>query len=373
MSRPLCRNFQTPGGCRFGSRCHFSHDLNQAKQPPPQQQQLLPPPPKTCVPTAPPPPPPPQQQPQQQPPIIPIVPLVPPPPLWPPEMVLPTMPPQNERRQQRQQQKPCRHFFSAGGCRNGANCRFSHGPAAPQPYVPQPFEELTEEQEALLAAVESRRVPAFGLDVECVATGYTHLDRSVAQIGVVDLDLRPVLNAFVKPTKPVVSYLSPLTGVTKDLVDQRGVSIEEAIASLRAVLPKNAVVVGQNVSQDATWLNISAPNDFASLLDVAALFRVFDATKKKWTYFAQDHVAGVWLSQVRPPGMHHDALGDAATSMLLLHAYLNVRRDPLSLNTLKAKTLQTPRKPSFAVLNPVYEGVCQGNRRLCQCGAAHLS
>lgn len=224
-----------------------------------------------------------------------------------------------------------------------------------------------------MLAVESRRVPAFALDVECVATGYTHLDRSVAQIGVVDLDLRPVLNSFVKPTKPVVSYLSPLTGITKDVVDHHGVPLDKAISDLRRVLPKDAVIVGQNISQDATWLNISAPNDYASLLDIAALFRVFDPIRNKWTYFAQDHVASVWLAQIRPPGMHHDALGDAATSMLLLHAYLNMRRDPNTLNLLKSRTLHTPRAPSFAVLHPVYEGVCQGNRRLCQCGAAHFS
>ena len=278
----------------------------------------------------------------------------------------------------------CRHFFSPRGCRNGDACRFSHQAPSP-PLVPRnpvivpapavPPLELTADQEALLAAVESRAVPAFALDVECVATGYTHLDRAVAQIGVVDLDMRVMLNIYVKPSKPVVSYLTPLTGITKDLVDAQGTasSLEEAVATLRAVLPKNAVVVGHNVSQDATWLNLSTGKDFSSLLDTAALFRVYDTNKKKFTYFGQDHVAAIWLSQVRPPGQNHDALGDAATSMMLLRAYLNVRRDPPKLAMLRAATLAAPRAPSFAVLNPEFEGVCQGNRRLCQCGAAHFS
>ena len=54
----------------------------------------------------------------------------------------------------------------------------------------------------------------YALDVECVATGKTHNDRAVAQIGLVDAYGRCVLNVYVKPKKEVVSYLTPLTGLT---------------------------------------------------------------------------------------------------------------------------------------------------------------
>ena len=46
----------------------------------------------------------------------------------------------------------------------------------------------------------------YALDVECVATGKTHNDRAVAQIGLVDAYGRCVLNVYVKPKKEVVSY-----------------------------------------------------------------------------------------------------------------------------------------------------------------------
>ena len=52
----------------------------------------------------------------------------------------------------------------------------------------------------------------FSVDVECVATAKTHNARAVAQISLVDQYERIMLNIYVKPELPVVSYLTPLTG-----------------------------------------------------------------------------------------------------------------------------------------------------------------
>ena len=84
----------------------------------------------------------------------------------------------------------------------------------------------------------------YSIDVECVATGTDHNSRGVAQISLVVRPLAPtsvlyamagarrvgahpplmaccipqdqyeqvLLNAYVKPDQPVVSYLTPLTG-----------------------------------------------------------------------------------------------------------------------------------------------------------------
>lgn len=53
--------------------------------------------------------------------------------------------------------------------------------------------------------------PYYSIDVECVATGTDHNARHVAQIALVDEHERPLLNAYVRPPVPVVSYLTPLT------------------------------------------------------------------------------------------------------------------------------------------------------------------
>ncbi len=67
--------------------------------------------------------------------------------------------------------------------------------------------------------------PIFSIDVECVATGVQHDSRSIAQVSVVDEWSRSVFNAYVKQTVPVLSYITPLTGLTAATLDTYGISL----------------------------------------------------------------------------------------------------------------------------------------------------
>lgn len=80
----------------------------------------------------------------------------------------------------------------------------------------------------------------YAIDVECVATGPTHNDRAVAQVAVVDQHERVVLNIYVKPPTPVFAYLTALTGVTKEHVENEGISLAEAVERVRQVTPERA-------------------------------------------------------------------------------------------------------------------------------------
>jgi hypothetical protein len=73
----------------------------------------------------------------------------------------------------------------------------------------------------------------YSIDVECVATGTDHNSRAVAQIALVDQYEQVVLNLYVKPEKPVVSYLTALTGITRDVVEQYGRPLDEQVGSGR--------------------------------------------------------------------------------------------------------------------------------------------
>jgi hypothetical protein len=93
----------------------------------------------------------------------------------------------------------------------------------------------------------------------------------------------------------VVSYLTPLTGLTADLLNAHGMPLAQALATLRAGLPRDAVLVGQNIRADVQWLGLKEGTDFAGMLDLAGLWRCWNAQYKSWSVFGQDHLARVLL------------------------------------------------------------------------------
>ena len=215
--------------------------------------------------------------------------------------------------------------------------------------------------------------PVFSIDVECVATGVQHHDRAVAQISLVDAHCAPLLNLYVRPEKPVVSYLTPLTGLTAAHLEANGVPLPTAMATLRARLPKNAVLVGQNIAKDVEWLGLVEGTDFDSMIDLAALLRAWNPKFGSYTYMAQDHYAAVWLGVKRTETDAHDAVADAVLSMRLFNAYTAVQHDPPAVAAMSQKVLAMPPKPSFAKLHPTWEDCCMGNRQTCRCGAPFFS
>jgi|TARA_B110000977_G_scaffold26153_1_gene32469 RNA exonuclease 4 len=213
----------------------------------------------------------------------------------------------------------------------------------------------------------------FSIDVECVATGVEHNARTVAQIALVDQFERCLLNVFVKPPEGVTvhSYLTPLTGLSKEIIDTHGVTLEQAIAQLKATLPKHAVLVGQNIAKDVQWLNLTEFTDFAGMVDLAGLWRVFNKQYNSWSVFGQDHLVKTLLGV--EVASQHDAASDALKSVRLFNFYqwLNSPQgggEP-ALDLAKQRLLQTPPEPSFAKKNPTFEGCCMGNRKTCTCGA----
>ncbi len=50
--------------------------------------------------------------------------------------------------------------------------------------------------------------------------------------------------------------------LTPELLEARGTSLEAALQTLRQCLPRNAVLVGQNINQDVQWLDLREGIDF---------------------------------------------------------------------------------------------------------------
>jgi len=179
-----------------------------------------------------------------------------------------------------------------------------------------------------------------------------------------------LLNVIVAPDRPVVSYLTPLTGLTADLVAAHGVPLPAALAALRLALPPAAVLVGQNIGQDVAWLGLKEGVDFAGMVDLTGLYRVFNPAYKSFSVWGQDHLASVLLGW--PPSGPHDAAGDAVKSMRLFNLHARLSTDAAAWARATATLLASSPEPSFAKRNPSQEGVCMGNRKTCTCGAPFL-
>lgn len=211
----------------------------------------------------------------------------------------------------------------------------------------------------------------YSIDVECVATGKDHNARAVAQISLVDEYERVLLDLYVRPEQPIVSYLTPLTGLTKEVLDTHGMPLTQALKYLREYLPKYAILVGQSIGKDVGWLGLKEGVDFESMVDLAGLYKFWNDQFHSWSIFSLDHMARVVLG-LDSRGGPHNAVGDALKSIRLFNCYRVFSQNRAMMSRVKDALMNSPVQDSFAKRHPKFEGVCMGNRKRCTCGAPFL-
>ena len=194
--------------------------------------------------------------------------------------------------------------------------------------------------------------------------------------------------------------------------------LPQALGLLRQCLPRHAVIVGQNISKDVQWLGLREGQDFEQMMDLTGLYRIWNERYKSFSVFGQDHLAKVLLGWETQPGGHDagvhalahacralhalctriatvlrgarqaghastvsptdpapcrlHAVGDAVKSIRLFTLHQQLQANPDAWQEAQQRLLEAPPEPSFAKLNPSWEGVCMGNRKTCTCGAAFL-
>ena len=50
----------------------------------------------------------------------------------------------------------------------------------------------------------------------------------------------------------------------------------QAVGQVRLLLPRDAVLVGQNIGADVAWLGLAEGRDFEGMMDLQGLFRVWN-------------------------------------------------------------------------------------------------
>ena len=136
----------------------------------------------------------------------------------------------------------------------------------------------------------------FCIDVEAVATGRGHSDRAPCLVAVMDKDERVLLRKTIKVDKPIVSYLTPLTGIgPRDLLASE--SYEEVVRQVKALLGRDAVLVGQCVNSDIKRMQLEEGKDYASTVELCDLFKTYNSRYNNYSFFSLAHEANMLLSE----------------------------------------------------------------------------
>lgn len=217
----------------------------------------------------------------------------------------------------------------------------------------------------------SLKGPVFSLDVECVAIGKTHRkeDRYPAKFALVDETGKSICTCLIKPAKPVVSYLTPLTGLRASNFSARDTDLSSAIELLKQHLPKEAILVGQNIGHDIEWMQLTKGTDFRDSVDLAEVFKGWNSKYNHVAYHSLLHEAQhVLRINTIDASKEHDPTFDATLSVQLWN---KVKEDPSKLPQYQQMLIRN--RPSQSVVKRLdwrYEGVCLSkfNRSKCICG-----
>ena len=217
----------------------------------------------------------------------------------------------------------------------------------------------------------SLKGPVFSLDVECVAIGKTHCkkDRYPSKFALVDEAGRSICTCLIKPAKPVVSYLTPLTGLRISNFSANDPDLPSAIELLKQHLPKEAILVGQNIDHDIEWMHLTEGKDFQNSIDLAEVFKGWNSKYNHISYHSLLHEAQHVLKiSTIDASKEHDPALDATLSVQLWN---KVKEDPSKLPQYQQMLIRN--RPSQSVAKRLdwrYEGVCLSkfNASKCICG-----
>lgn len=208
----------------------------------------------------------------------------------------------------------------------------------------------------------------FGLDVECVAIGRTHesSSRAPCRVALVDGYGQLRLHGLVRPAQPIISYLTPFTGLKPGDLDHEGVwTLEEAIEKVKAELPQDAILVGYRPQGDADWMQLKKPQHYADTVNLAMIFQCMDGRKR-----SLEHAAKVLLDKTRKVSTSHDPRWDATVSVALYHLASEAEEDVMEDMRVQLTTAWPPMESLASRLNFQHEGVCLSMHlaKFCTCG-----
>jgi len=210
--------------------------------------------------------------------------------------------------------------------------------------------------------------PVFSLHVGYVATGQKHTHRTPAHIALVNEWAHVVRNIYIRPKKRVVSYLTPFTGIGEEIVSKYGLKQKRAVALIKEALCPDAILIGHFPGPNIKALGLKEGKHYRTILDMNALWQVWNPTFKMYTRFSTEHLVKTILNLPYDP----NAVSQAINCVRIWNYYTWCRSPghPWRLCMLRRHIIEAPRVESYAGRVKSFEGVCLGAKRACICSCA---
>jgi len=210
--------------------------------------------------------------------------------------------------------------------------------------------------------------PVFSLHVGWVAIGKKHTDRAPAHIALVDEWGHIVRNIYVRPKKPVVSYLTPISSIDEELVKKWGLMQERAFSLIKEALCPTVILVGHCPRSDIEAIGLKKGKHYQKIFDLNILWQVWNPTFQIYTRFAIDHLVKAVLNVPYEP----NSVSQALNCVRLWNYYLWCRTPShhWRLRMLRRHIIESPRVENYAARMKTLEGVCLGAKRACVCSCS---
>ncbi|KAG2257652.1 hypothetical protein Bca52824_076946 [Brassica carinata] len=156
--------------------------------------------------------------------------------------------------------------------------------------------------------------------VDCEMVLCDNGTEGLVRVGVVDRDLKVILDEFVKPDKPVVDYRTDITGITAEDIEKATLSLVDIQETLQPFLSNGAILVGHSLNKDLEVLKIYHPK----VIDTALVFKYPNARKPRRASL-NNLCKSILGYEVRKAGVSHDCVNDATAAMKLALAVIEKR------------------------------------------------
>jgi len=206
--------------------------------------------------------------------------------------------------------------------------------------------------------------PVFSICVRYVATGHKHTDRTPAQIALVNEEGNIVRNIYIKPETPVVSYLTPVTGIDEETIAKYGFHLREGTNILKEALSPDVVLVGHCPGPDIKVLGLKKGKHYRTILDLSKLWWVWNPTYQIYTRFSFEHL----LKNVLNVPYEFTLVSRAVNCVRLWNYYVQCRSPghEWRLKMLRRQIIESPRVNRYGRVKTL-DGVCLGMRGSCLC------